>query len=146
MKNLLRRASLLMLAGIFLPACIHVHPSGVVLAEETLSVKSANENKSAEAAVEVDDHEDSDAGRPANRRRSRNEAAEPELEALRGELARLMDMARVIEERIQDLEENGTGRGDRLRRNQARSRDDRARGDDSRSPHRDRRDRREEER
>ena len=146
MKNLLCRASLLMLAGIFLPACIHVHPSGVVLAEETLSVKPVNENKSSEAVVEVDDHEDSETGRPTNRRRSRNEAAESELETLRGELARLMDMARGIQDRIQDLEENRTGRGDRLRRTQAPSRVDRARGDDSRSPIRDGRSRREEER
>ncbi len=146
MKNLLCRVSLLMLAGIFLPACIHVHPSGVVLAEETSSVEPVNENKSSEAVVEVDDHEDSEAERPTYRRRSRNDDAESELETLRGELARLMDMARGIQDRIQDLEENRTGRGDRLRRTQAPLRVDRARGDDSRSPIRDGRIRREEER
>ena len=74
------RKLLLLLAALLLPACIHIHPSGVALAE------NPGEEVSAPTSFELSDGDDSD-----NRRQVRGMPPVEEIRRLQGEIAQLKE-------------------------------------------------------
>ena len=71
---------LLLLAALLLPACIHIHPSGVALAE------NPGEEVSTPTSFELSDGDDSD-----NRRQMRGMPPVEEIRRLQGEIAQLQE-------------------------------------------------------